>query len=97
MTYLTQGGKYGGKREWEALKETYLDAPNPSTKTASIMGLCAVRDPELRKATLDFIMEGVRSQVCAASLFFICVLLSYLKDIVYFLFLGTSPGAGRVS
>jgi len=76
---FTVGGKYGEKREWEALRETYLNAPNPSTKTASIMGLCHFKNPELRKATMDLIMDGVRAQ----DVFY------------FIAFLGRNPDAGR--
>ncbi|KIJ48782.1 hypothetical protein M422DRAFT_777758 [Sphaerobolus stellatus SS14] len=56
------GVRYGGKQEWETVRDAYLNGPTASVKTAAISGLCASKLEEMKDATEDFMMDGVRPQ-----------------------------------
>jgi aminopeptidase 2 len=63
MADNAQGVKYGGRPEWEALRNVYLKPSNPSAKISAMYGMGSTRDPALVEATLQFIVDSVQDQV----------------------------------
>ncbi|KAF8526633.1 peptidase family M1-domain-containing protein [Hysterangium stoloniferum] len=60
-TYIT-GGRYGGKREWDALYKAYCQPINPTSQNAGLIALCRTKDPELIEKSLNLMLEELPTQ-----------------------------------
>ncbi|KAF8590749.1 leucyl aminopeptidase [Ramaria rubella] len=76
---FSTGVRYGGRPEWEAMRQTYFKPSNPSAKISAMLGMSATHDPALIEATLQFTKDSAQSQ----------------DVIYFFFGLGNNVAAGR--
>lgn len=54
--------KYGGREEYDAVKQIQLSPRTPTSKTAAIIALGHAQDPELIKETFEYLLSSARDQ-----------------------------------
>ncbi|TFK50212.1 hypothetical protein OE88DRAFT_1736470 [Heliocybe sulcata] len=54
--------RYGGRKEYDAMREIYQKPKTPTASQAAIAAMCSVDDLELAKETLDFMKTQARDQ-----------------------------------
>ncbi|KLO10866.1 hypothetical protein SCHPADRAFT_906524 [Schizopora paradoxa] len=62
ITTYSTAVRYGGKREYEAVKAMFENPRTPTTRQAAIAGLCSAQAPELVDQTFSYILTDVKDQ-----------------------------------
>ncbi|KIY51112.1 hypothetical protein FISHEDRAFT_71404 [Fistulina hepatica ATCC 64428] len=59
---FTTAVRYGGVKEYQAMKEIIKNPITPSSKTAAILAMGCTNDPVLLRSTFDYILNEARDQ-----------------------------------